>query len=169
MNRVNKGKLVFAAILLVLTLCFIIAALGYDEPKARSVPVLVGIATIILGIFSIIHVIRPIDFVTRFDMSIVDLGKQVDSKEEAEEPLDIKLLGSVAWLAGLFAVTFFLGFHIGIVAFMLAFLKVRGKVGWIKSITAAVLVWGIVYIMFEKAMGFSLFKGLFFGEILPLL
>lgn len=169
MNQIHKGKLIFGAILLFLTLCFIIAALGYEEPRARLVPVLVGIATIIFGIFSIIHAIRPIDFITRFDMSIIDLGKQVNSTEEPEDRLDIKLLGSIAWLAGLFVVSFFLGFHIGIVAFMLAFLKIRGKVGWVKSIISAVLVWGIIYFMFEKAMGFSLFKGLFFGEILPLL
>jgi hypothetical protein len=52
---------------------------------------------------------------------------------------------------------------------MLAFLKARGKIGWIKSTVAAIIVWGLIYFMFEKAMGFSLFKGLFFGEILPLI
>ena len=169
MNQIKKGKMIFAAILLLLTISFVVASFGYEEPRARLVPVLVGIATIILGIFSIIHVIRPIDFITHFDMSIIDLSKQVDSKEEAEETLDIKLLGSVAWLTGFFVVTFLLGFHIGIVAFTLAFLKIRGKVGWIKSTVTAIMVWGLIYFMFEKAMGFSLFKGVFFGEILPLI
>jgi hypothetical protein len=168
-NQINKGKLIFAAILLVLTLCFIIASFSYEEPRARMVPLVIGIATLVLGLVSIVHEIRPIQLITRFDMSIIDLSKQVEEEEEVEETLDMKLLGSIGWITGLFVVTFLLGFHIGIIAFMLAFLKARGKIGWIKSTVAAIIVWGLIYFMFEKAMGFSLFKGLFFGEILPLI
>ena len=169
MDKHNKGKLVFATILILLTVCFIIGALSYENPRARMVPLFVGIATLIMGVVSLVHIVRPLGFITRFDMSIIDLTQQADSKEESEETLDFKLLDSIGWLIGLFAVTFFLGFHIGIIAFILFFLRIRGKIGWIKSIIAAVVVWGIIYFMFEKAMGFSLFKGIFFGEILPIL
>ena len=169
MNQINKGKLIFAAILLVLTLCFIIASFSYEEPRARMVPLAIGIATFIMGLVSVLHEIRPIQFITRFDMSIIDLSKQIDSKEKPEETLDIKLLGSIGWITGFFIVIFLLGFHIGIIAFMLAFLKVRGRIGWIKSTVTAIIVWAGIYFLFEKAMGFSLFKGVLFGEILPLI
>jgi len=168
-NQSHKRKLFFTVILLIMTTCFIIAAFGYENPKARLIPVLVGIVTLIIGIISLIHEIYPIQIINRFDTSIVDLGAKTDTNSELEETINKKLLGSLGWITGFFTITFLAGFHIGIIFFMLTFLKIEGKVSWIKSIIAAVTVWCIIYMMFEMVMGFSLYKGIFFGERLPVL
>ena len=168
MNKIKKGELVFTTLMVLLSIGFVIGAFSYN-PKPRMVPVIIGIATLVLGLISVVHDIRPIGFITRFDMDIIDLGGKLDPKKQADETIDIKLLVSIGWISGFFIVTFFLGFHFGIIAFVMAFLKIRGRVGWLKSIIMAVVAWGIVYVVFEIAMGFSLFKGIFFGEILPIL
>ena len=164
----SKGKLIFTAFLLVLTASFVIASFNY-EPRSRMVPLLIGMITLIIGVIAFVHEIRPISILNRFDMSVMDLSGKVDSIPEKEEAIDRRLLASFAWITGFLLVSFLAGFHIGIISFMTASLKIRGGVGWFKSIGVSITVWGLVYVMFEVAMGFSLFKGLFFGEILPIL
>jgi len=168
MSPLSKGKLIFTALLLLLTLGFVIAAFDY-EPRSRLVPLLIGVITMVFGVIAFVHEIRPISLLNRFDMSVMDLGGKVDAGPEKEEALDRRFLVSLGWITAFLLVSFLAGFHIGILAFMTAYLKIRGNVGWVKAIVVAIAVWGLIYVMFEVAMGFSLFKGLFFGEILPIL
>jgi len=168
MSPPNKGKLVFTALLLVLTLGFVIAAFNY-EPRSRMVPLLIGVITFVIGVIALVHEIRPISLLNRFDMSVMDLSGKAETAPEKEEAVDSRFLASIGWITAFLLVSFLAGFHIGILFFMTAFLKIRGGFGWFKSIGVAIAVWGLIYVMFEVAMGFSLFKGLFFGEILPIL
>ena len=168
MSKMSKGRLIFTAFLLVLTLGFVIASFNY-EPRSRMVPLLIGMITLIIGGVAFVHEIRPLSFLNRFDLSVMDLSGKADALPEKEEPLDRRLLVSIGWITGFLLVSFLGGFHIGIIAYMTAFLKIRGGVGWFKSVGVSIAVWGFIYVMFEVAMGFSLFKGLFFGEMLPIL
>jgi len=167
-HKIKIGKLVFTTFLLLLTSSFIIASFSY-EPRSRMVPLLIGIITFIIGLIALVNEVRPIQFLSRFDVSIIDLSGKIDSKAEAEDTIDQKLFISIGWITAFLTVTFLGGFHFGIISFMIAYLKIRGKVGWLKSIWVSIAVWGLVYLMFEVAMGFSLFRGIFFGEILPIL
>ncbi len=117
MYQTHKRKLFFTVILLIITTSFIIAAFGFENPKARLIPVLVGIVTLIIGLISLIHEVWPIQIINRFDMSIVDLGVKTDINSELEETINKNLLGSIGWITGFFTITFLAGFHIGIIFF----------------------------------------------------
>ena len=165
--KVDKGRLAFTALLLIFALVIIITSLSYD-PRARMVPILVGLATLIMGVPVVVNEIHPLRLLSKLDVSLMkEFGQGAPSEQPKEQVSGKGLLGLIAWVVGFFVLIFLVGFHGGMLIFTLSFIKVRGRASWPKAIIAAVVLWGIIFLMFEVAMGFRLFKGLFFGEILP--
>lgn len=70
-------------------------------------------------------------------------------------------------MSGLFVVIFLAGFHIRIVVFAFTFLKVQAGISWVKASIATAIIWCVTYFLFEVALGFTMFKGLLFGELIP--
>lgn len=89
------------------------------------------------------------------------------SRESDRHASEKKSLGIVSWMCGFFIVIFLVDFHIGIILFVLAFLKVQARVSWVKASIATAIIWCVTYFLFEVALGFTMFKGLLFGELIP--
>lgn len=171
MKRIRKGPWMFTGLLVGLTLILVIASFSYD-PKARLIPLLVAIPTLLIGVFVLISETFYPRLLKSLDVSVLDFGGKVPSKAGvSEEPSKagkgIGLLGISIWLVGYFILVYLVGFLIATAVFLLTFLKVAAKVGWLKTTVISVVVWGFIYGVFEVFMNFELFRGILFGAIVP--
>lgn len=167
--QVNKARFAFVLLLLGIIVLFIGTALTYD-PKARMIPLIIGLASLVLIIPLLINEVRPLAFVKKLEIDLLEnyASGSESACSQPQGPAGLgKLIRLFSWIVGFFVVIFFLGFHIGVAAFTFAYLKFEGRSRLSVSIAAAVVTWGTIYLMFEYAMGFRLFRGLFFGEIVP--
>jgi len=168
MRAVNKGRMFFTGFLLTFALIFIILSFGY-KPNSRLVPLLVGMGTLIIGVTLLVNEIHPIRLMSKLDISVMDLGGEVRRDESDERGVGKKVLSVTAWFTAFFVIVFLLGFHVGVGLFTFTFLRFHGRVSWLKAgITAAVL-FGSIFFLFEVALGFKLFRGVLFGELMPLI
>ncbi len=165
--KLERGNFTFSALFFIFILIVILTAFRY-EPRARLVPLLVGLGTLILVATVLVNELRPIPLAQKLSF---DLTKNYRSQEPAVRSERVvaarRLFVFLGWLFGFFLSIFLFGFYISIALFTLAFLKIEGKAGWIKALLTAGIVSLIVFITIEFAMGLSLFKGWLFGEIIP--
>ena len=126
--------------------------------------------TFVLVLAVLIHEIRPMPFLEKMNADWTkDLRLQRPSLEKEEKVGLKKYLTIFGWTFGFFLSIFLFGFHIAIAVFTFLFLRIEGKMGWVKALLMAGLTWATVFLIFEWVMGFGLFEGIIFGEIIPLL
>ena len=75
------------------------------------------------------------------------LGKR--TAEAAEEPAQSGVALPWAWMIGIHALIVLLGFPIAVAVFMLAYLKLQAKEGWLFTIVFTAAVWGCFYGLFD--------------------
>jgi hypothetical protein len=163
----ERRRLYFSALFLLLACVFVVASLSYDF-NARLVPLAVGFLTLALSVLVLINEVNPIPFVKKLSIDFTENYRSrepVAQKETAVSPQRFFVL--VIWTTGFVLGIFMLGFHISIALFTFAFLKTEARASWPKAFLVTGIVWAAVFMIFEWAMGFSLFKGWVFGEILP--
>lgn len=163
----RKKTIAFELFLLVLCLAFVLAALRYG-PEARMMPLLIGIAGLCAFVLIIINEFHPLRWVAAMDFGLMDAfvdkkGRKISKESASGEKLWVILL----WILGLFLIVFLAGFHVGIVAFCLLYLRYKARVGWVKAAVGSLVLWAAVFLIFQVAMDFELFKGVLFGEFVP--
>lgn len=97
-----------------------------------------------LAIITIIGEIFP-KLMSRFGgtlESFIKIGPQPESGSEAvsEQGIGKKFLIICAWIAGFFLLVFLVGFLIAVPVFFITFLKVRARIGWLRTIAVAMVV-----------------------------
>lgn len=169
MKKVSKRRLLFAGLVVTFTLVIVLTSFSYF-PKARLLPLVVGIPTLIFSILALIGEIYP-KLLRLLDVSLIDYtaGGLVKEEESLGKPKDTtrQVLNLSLWLTGFFILVYLVGFLISIGVFGLLFLKVYGKVGWLKAIVVTAGTWGFIVGMFEVFMKVELFQGVLFGAIVP--
>lgn len=165
--KINKARFAFTLLLFGIILLFVATAIAYG-PKAKMIPLIIGVASLILIIPVLINEVYPLAFVKKMEIDLLEDYTAGTFAKHSEETADHrKLIELFGWTIGFFIAIFLFGFHIAVATFTFAFLKIEGRSRWTTSIIAAAVTWGVIYSMFELAMGFRLFKGLLFGEIIP--
>jgi hypothetical protein len=165
--KLDRGRLAFTALILLFVLFFIVTSFSYEH-DARLIPLLVGFSTLVLVLAVLVNEIHPLSIVEKMNVDWTkDLKVQESSPKKKEKVSAKKLLIIICWIFGFFLFIFLFGFPISIALFTLAFLKIEGKVSWVKALLTAVIVSAAVFVIFEWAMGFGLFEGVLFGEIIP--
>ncbi len=165
--KVDRGRLAFTALIFLFVLFFIVTSFSYEH-DARLIPLLVGFSTLVLVLAVLVNEIHPVSIVEKMNVDWTkDLKVQESSPKIKEKVSAKKILINICWIFGFFLFIFLFGFPISIALFTLAFLKIEGKVSWVKALLTAVIVSAAVFVIFEWAMGFGLFEGILFGEITP--
>jgi hypothetical protein len=165
--KLDRGRLAFTALILLFVLFFIVTSFSYEH-DARLIPLLVGFSTLVLVLAVLVNEIHPLSIVEKMNVDWTkDLKVQESSPKKKEKVSAKKLLIIICWIFSFFLFIFLFGFPISIALFTLAFLKIEGKVSWVKALLTAVIVSAAVFVIFEWAMGFGLFEGVLFGEIIP--
>ena len=165
--KADRGRLAFTALILLFVLFFIVTSFSYEH-DARLIPLLVGFSTLVLVLAVLVNEIHPVSIIEKMNVDWTkDLKVQESSPKKKEKVVAKKLLIIICWIFGFFLFIFLFGFPISIALFTFAFLKIEGKVSWAKALLTAVIVSAAVFVIFEWAMGFGLFEGVLFGEIIP--
>lgn len=166
MKRVNKPSIAFIGLLLVFVLVICVTSYSY-RPKERLVPLLVGIATLITSLLVLVDEIHPIRLLSRLKIDLMGAaGGPLLGKPE-EHRTTVQLLHIIAWMMGFLILIFLVGFYMGIALFCLTFLKIQGKIGWLKAALITAILWCSIFAIFDLTMELHMFQGVLFGEILP--
>jgi len=69
---------------------------------------------------------------------------------EVPDPLAARRsLVTIAWILGFFATIVLLGFLVAVPVFLLAYLKLQAKEGWLFSLVFTAIIWGAFYGLFD--------------------
>ena len=168
MNIKRKGSFWFAVLLLAFPLFIILTRCQYSD-KARLVPLLVGMATLILGILVLIGETYP-RLGRILEQGLFDADKRVSKTEpglaKGNGSSSVKrILTGFGLMVGFFMLVWLVGFLLAIPVFVLCFLKIIARLLWIKTLLITLFVWGFVVVVFCYGMRLELFKGILWGGI----
>lgn len=163
-----KGTIIFALLLLAISLFFVLGSLSYD-PVARQLPLVVGIPVIVLLLLQILMQLFPKSFarlerldsrqVIQVDQSLMAQAKAVRAPRE-EKGRELEYYG---WIGGFLLAIYLMGYLTAIPLFLIGLLYLRLKEKlWVSLVVAAVM-WAVAYIGFIQLMEVPLFKGVLWG------
>ncbi len=153
MKRVDYTYVIVNLLYLALVVVVVVPSLGF-EGQGGLVPLVLGVPTLALILFSLgRELLRP----SAAPDDAVDVAPWA-----AAAPV-------VAWLGVFCALVILIGFQPTIPIYMFLFLRSFGRVSWQRCAIAALSVWVLVYVCLELVLHRTLFEGVIFGAILPLL
>lgn len=166
MSRLREGRTILLVFLLALTLYFLVAALAYGR-NSRIFPVAVGLPTAVLVVLSLAAVWRP-SLLARADVHF-GVSRSVEGPEPMGAEPAARVLSMVGWLLLPVVGVGLVGFSATTPIYIVLFGRLAGRVGWGACLLAALVSWGFVVGYFEVFMQFKMFRGVLFGDTLPLL
>ena len=167
MSRLSEGRTVLLIFLLALTLYFFVTALDYGR-NSRIFPLAIGIPTAILGALSLCAVWKP-GLLARADVHF-GVSRTVEGPElAAAGDAPTRVLGMLGWLLLPIVGIGLVGFSATTPIYILLFGRLGGRVGWKACLLAAVVSWVFIVGYFDLFMKFRMFRGVLFGDTLPLL
>lgn len=170
MSKLREGRTIVTSFLLGLALYFLIEGLGYGR-NSRIFPLAVGVPTVILTALTLIAIWKP----SAIKWADVHLGassagaegKDPEGKEEINYP-STYALRMIGWLIlGAVGIGFF-GFRVAVPIYIALFGRLEGRVHWVPCILVGIFCWAFIIGYFELFMKFSMFKGVLFGDLLPI-
>lgn len=169
MTMRKESRSLVGIFLLFFILYFVISALGYG-PKSRLFPLTIGIPTALLAALSLISIWRP-NVLTwanvRFGGSSSPEDLPAPDGQE-ETPSAKSFLRMTAWLFFSALAIGLVGFRIAVPLYILLFSRFEGGAKWTASILVAAVTLAFILGYFDLFMQFSMFKGVLFGDQLPL-
>jgi hypothetical protein len=168
MKKLLEGATILNVVMLAFALYCVIAALGYG-PNSRMFPLAIGIPTAVLLALSIAAVWKP----AILRGADVHLGSSSSGEPDVDEVREEKFAAShvaamIGWLFFSAAAIGLIGFRFGVPLFILAFARLEGRANWLPAILVTFITWAFVVGYFEVFMNFGMFRGMFFGDMLPL-
>jgi Tripartite tricarboxylate transporter TctB family len=150
------------------TLYCVILALRYG-PNSRLFPLAIGIPTALLVALSILAVWKP----AVLRGADVVLGSSSSGEPNVDEIRDetypaFHIAAMIGWIIFAAAAIGLVGFRFAVPLFVLLFGRVEGRANWPAAIFVALFTWAFIIGYFELFMNFGMFRGLFFGDMLPL-
>jgi hypothetical protein len=168
MKKLLEGATILNVVMLSFALYCVILALGYGR-NSRMFPLAIGIPTAVLLALSIAAVWKP----SILRGADVHLGSSSSADSSIDEIRDETFAAShvaamIGWLIFAAAAIGVIGFRFGVPLFVLLFARFEGRAKWLPAILVAFMTWAFVVGYFELFMNFGMFRGIFFGEMLPL-
>lgn len=151
-----------SAVLILLTIGFIATSYQYRE-TSRELPLLVAWTTLLL---------LTVEFITQggsrlgsiFRMYLVGKASNLPGFDKRPTASVSQELGAFAWVFAVLAAVTLFGFYITIPLYVASFLRIRAQTSFKTAIVCAVVLTGIIYLLFEVLMEYRLFHGLVFGD-----
>ncbi|MBI3064549.1 MAG: tripartite tricarboxylate transporter TctB family protein [Deltaproteobacteria bacterium] len=168
MKKLLEGATILNLVMLVFTLYCVILALGYGR-NSRMFPLAIGIPTAVLVALSILAVWKP-SILRGADVHLGDSSANEPNIDEIREakyaPSHVAAL--IGWLILAAVGIGLIGFRFAVPLFVLLFARFEGRANWLPAILVALFTWAFVVGYFELFMKFGMFRGVVFGDILPL-
>ncbi|MFB0508618.1 MAG: hypothetical protein ACETWT_18000, partial [Thermodesulfobacteriota bacterium] len=99
MKRVNKSSIAFIGLLLIFVLVICVNSYSF-RPKERLVPLLVGIATLIISLVVLLDEIHPIRLLSKLKIDFMGAAGGVMPVEPERRETTILLFQIIAWMMG---------------------------------------------------------------------
>ncbi len=167
------GAVLFHGLLLSAVLAMILSSTTFSE-RARLLPLMIGIPTAVLLLFSLIREVRP-DLMRRFQKwTAIFRGEEAQGKSPAEfssameqelPPLRSFLIGG-AWSCVLFVVVLLLGFFAATLLVVPSFLFGFARYAWWRVLVYTAVLFLVEWYGFELLLGLKLWHGAA-QEIIP--
>ena len=168
MKKLLEGATILNLVMLVFTLYCVLLALGYGR-NSRMFPLAIGIPTAVLLALSIVAVWKP-SILRGADVHLGDSSANepiVDEIREAKHaPSHVATM--IGWLILAAVGIGLIGFRFAVPLFVLLFARFEGRANWLSAILVAIITWAFVVGYFELFMKFGMFRGVLFGDMLPL-
>jgi hypothetical protein len=174
-------------ILLIFVAAVVLAAFSYP-PRARLVPLVIGLPTLAMLIYALIGEQFLPRLISRFEVSIADFtpgGTNGIPEEKIRKPVDGKAIGLaeekaapagaewkrtasiLGWMVAFIAAIIFLGYLVSIPLFSLVFLKFQARASWLVAFLFTGTLFAFIYALFGMFFPAGLFQGVVFGAFLP--
>jgi hypothetical protein len=138
----KKASLALAVLIMIVSGYGVVAATAWPW-KAALFPLVIGVPLFCLAAAEALW--------TLFGSAAVQTDAkdfQLSTGNEAGRRTGIAL----AWILGLFAAVILLGFPIAVPLFVLAYLKLQGREGWVLSVLMTLGVWAVFYGLFDRLL-----------------
>ena len=160
MSRETLRRMGPSLVLLAAMLAVLIAAYGYDA-SARTLPVLVAVATIVLLVLELL-----VQAGTRAGRTIESLFQSRDLFPAAPAaPLAKALQHALVWPAVIATLVLALGLLPAVLIYVVASLKITGGKSWGRALLVAALVTAASWLLFEWAMSYPLYRGILWRQL----
>lgn len=168
MKKLLEGTTILNLTMLGFTLYCVILAFGYG-PNSRIFPLAIGTPTAVLLVVTILALWKP----GVLKGADVHLGSSPSSEPSPEGVDDTTyapahVAAMIGWLLFAALAIGLIGFRFGVPLFVLLFARFEGRANWLPTILVALVTWAFVVGYFDLFMNFSMFRGVLFGEMLPL-
>ena len=170
MRKLSEGRIILLILLLGCALYFVFAGLGYGR-NSRLFPVAVGTVTAVLILLDLASLWAS-GLVSRTGVGAGGSGRtEVPSLTEREEVgySGARLMRMVGWLLGSALGVGLVGFALTVPVFIVSFGRVEGRASWVACLLTAVVFFIFIVGYFEFFMRIRMFRGVLFGDLLPLL
>jgi putative tricarboxylic transport membrane protein len=153
----TKGNLLFSLFLLAIAGYAVFSASHWSF-KAGFFPLVVAIPLIIL---TVVHLV--LEF---FGGSEKASGPAVDAefaKDVAPEVARRRVVEIFSWIAGFIVLVFLVGFPVAVPLFMISYLTMQSRIGWLQSMTLTAGAWGFFYFLFQRLLNLQFEAGVIQG------
>lgn len=150
--------------------CFMLLLSINLRTASRKIPIAIGICTLILMIILTLMTLssRFASWYHKMESSsskpFTGMGNSEKDTDEKTDPSKIRKreLSIVGWLVFLTAATYIFGFLVAVPLFLLLFLKLWGKEGWVLSISVSGTVLGVIFFIFSYILQIPFHEGILF-------
>ena len=90
-------------------------------------------------------------------------GPAVETEFANDVPPEVarrRVVEIFCWIAGFILIVFLLGFPVAVPLFMISYLTVQSRIGWLQSITLTAGAWGFFYFLFQRLLNLQFEAGL---------
>jgi putative tricarboxylic transport membrane protein len=138
----RRASLALAVLIMIMSGYGVVTATAWPW-KAALFPLVIGVPLFCLAAAEALWTLfgsAPVDTDAKdFQLST---GKEAGRRTTA----------AVAWILAFFAAVVLLGFPIAVPLFVLLYLKLQGREGWVLSILMTLGVWGVFYGLFDRLL-----------------
>lgn len=150
----TKGNLLFSL--------FLIGVAGYAAFSASHwsfktgfFPLVVAIPLIIL---TVLHL--ALEFFGGTEKASGPAVEAEFTTEVAPEVARRRVIETFSWIAGFIVLVFLLGFPVAVPLFMISYLTMQSRIGWLQSMTLTAGAWGFFYYVFQRLLNLQFEAGM---------
>lgn len=151
----NRSSLILSLAIMAISAYAAVSAIGWPL-KTALFPLVISIPLFCLAAAEVVAVV----------LSGPRFGMTKDfQRPPAEVPGTLaarRSLIAIGWILGFFALILLSGFLVAVPVFLLAYLKVQAKEGWLFSIVFTALVWAVFWGLFDYLLHLPFASGLLF-------
>ena len=147
--KIKPSSYVLICLLVVLAVV-IFSSLAMPYYESKLLPLIVGGITFVLSAVELWRELRAKD-------KIEELKQEKEA--EIEGGSSHATIAAISWVVGTALGIYVLGFLVALALFIFAYLQ-QQKRRWQASILTAVITTSLVYVIFERILGFELYQGI---------